>query len=138
MKAAWIMLLPFLLCACAGADTKVCFDSSEYPVSMSSYVPAHNGTHITWPRLKEVGNFSAEGRGYGILYSWLPLNDLDFSDELNAQIKEAGGHAVIELTVQATNSLWNFCPRQWVPLYPGNVHVLVKGKIVRDSQDHGR
>ncbi|MFC1679383.1 hypothetical protein ACFL2T_04160 [Elusimicrobiota bacterium] len=123
---------------CAGAKPKLGFENARYPVSSSHYVSAADGSPVSYPRLERVGTFQAKGRGWAMLYSALPLNKLDFSDELNRQVEAAGGEAVVGLTVKVKSSGVNiFWPLNWIPLYPGTVIAMVEGAIVRDNPGAG-
>ncbi|MFC1707521.1 hypothetical protein ACFL59_12030 [Planctomycetota bacterium] len=129
--------LAWICWGCQGAVTRLEFASTAYPVSMSPVVPGADGRHLKPAGLRKVGRFAADARGWSLLWTLIPLNTIDLSEELNRAVKSAKGEAVTNLRVSID------CPTfpdvvpglcflfHWIPLFPGSVHVAVTGDIVR-------
>lgn len=134
LALACLVVIVLPQAGCAGRLAAIRFDRARYPISLSTQVPAADDAPITYPRLERLGTFKASGRGWSLLYTLIPLNELDFSDELNQQVQAAGGEAVVDLQLSVHDSGWNwFWPLTWIPIYPGNVPVELEGAIVRDG-----
>jgi hypothetical protein len=126
------LLLALLLVGCAGARPRITFDEAKYPVSLTAWVPDHHGRPTTGTK---VGEFKASGSGWGLFWTGLQLDGVDFSDELNEQVAAANGGAVVNLEVRIgqlfTNVFPGFFVLSLVPVYPGGALVEVTGDIVR-------
>ncbi len=132
-----VAVLGLLTSACAGARHSVRFDSASYPISMTSAVPVRErGGKLRIRRnLDPVGRFRAEQVGKSIFWTLIPLNKVDFSSAVNAQIRALEGDAVTNLMITASDtgfdtfSIFSFL--NWLPFWPGDVKVIVEGDIVR-------
>ena len=82
-----------------------------------------------------VGTFSSSKSSYGMFYSALGASPhYDVSDDVNRQVSSVGGEAIIDATVSVTtdcNALNGFPILNAIPIWPGCVHVLISGAIVR-------
>ncbi|MEW6744504.1 MAG: hypothetical protein AB1486_17255 [Planctomycetota bacterium] len=131
----------FLVTGCAGARTKVTFDMAEYPISMTSSVPDRDGQLLEPSEMEFVGRLHAEGEGWSTGWSLIPLSHPDFSEEVNKQVADAGGEAVVNLRVNATDSTINLIGiafLHWIPVFPGAVAVSLDGDIVRSQRSLSR
>ncbi|MCA9589896.1 MAG: hypothetical protein KC657_31545 [Myxococcales bacterium] len=124
-----------LLCAsgCAGARTNVVAPNAAYPISMSQGVRDADGRLVARDRLTKLASLESRATAWSMLYSYVPLTpETDISDVVNAQVKAAGGDAVLNLRVMAGN-----CATQWffglnvLPFWPGCLNVRVEGDIVK-------
>ncbi len=119
-------------CAGAGANVRVSLDQAQYPVSMSSWVPGPDGIPLGPDDLKEVDQVNLRGTGRALVWGFLPLGDVNLSEELNQAVADAHGEAVTNLTLTIRSSLWNIpWPLIWCPFHPGAVNVELHGDIVR-------
>lgn len=119
-------------CAGANANMRVTFNQARFPVSMSQEVPGPDGVALHKRDLNVVGSFEASQRGFALLYGLLPLGTVNFSQDLNEQVSNADGEAVVDLQVEVMDSDWNWLwPLIWVPVFPANVQVRVWGDIVK-------
>jgi hypothetical protein len=130
------MALPLMVAGsgCAGARVAVTAERTQYPVSLSGVVRDREGALLGAPALQKVGNFAAGKTAYGIVHSTVSLSgSWDLSDEINRQVKAAGGEAVINLRIAATdhcaflNSVLIF---NALPIWPGCAPLEASGDIV--------
>lgn len=130
-----VSLLIVCLTGCAGARPRIHFDTAKYPVSMSGVVLDSSGRALGPKDLYPVGRFKAYQRGWAILYSNLHTNKVDFSEEVNKQVRVADGEAIVNLEVSTGESKCqciNFGQLfQIFPIHPGCVDVFLDGDIVR-------
>ena len=129
-----LLLSAALLVGCAGssASTRVAFDGARYPVSMSPVVLDADGSPLGSEGLESLGTFESRKQGWALIWGFLPLNEVDFSDELNQQVKRLGGEAVTALRITSRESGWNMALYlHWLPFWPGSVDVEVSGLVVR-------
>jgi hypothetical protein len=128
------LLLAATVMGCAGARVTVTADRAAYPISLSDSVA--DGTGRLWTRndLVKVGVFQAHRTSVGFLYSRLtPLSTVDVSEELNAQVSASAGEAVVGLEISSSGACGlNAVPvLPILPIWPGCVHVDVRGDIVK-------
>lgn len=120
---------------CAGARLNISATSSLYPMSFSHLVRDRTGRLYDGGSMDRVGTFSASKTSFAILYSALGVFPrYDVSDDVNRQVSSARGEAIIDTTVSVTtdcNILNGFPILNIVPLWPGCVHVVISGAIVR-------
>jgi hypothetical protein len=84
--------------------------------------------------LVKVGEFQASAVKVAVLYSLLPTGQFDVSEEVNRQVAAAGGEAIVNFTVQATEAcavLNSFLLLTAIPLWPGCVPLTATGDIVK-------
>ena len=135
-----IVILLFLISAlvgCAGARPEVRLDSANYPVSMSGVILDNNGKPLYRNEQIPVGRFEAEKIGYAMGYSYLQLNSVDFSEELNRQVSAVNGEAVVNFEVEKIFSgcriLQCLQITQALPVFLGCSKIRVKGNIIRSE-----
>jgi hypothetical protein len=123
------------LAACAGANVDIVADHARYPVSMSGAVRDGDGTLLDIRSLKTVGRFGVDASRVGIFYSAVtPRSPLDISDEVNTQVAQVGGEAIVRLSVtvdDSCNPLNVVFLLNALPIWPGCVPVEIHGLIVR-------
>jgi len=129
--AAWLLLVA----GCAGSRVEITARNSRYPISFSHLVRDRAGYLYDRASLDAVGTFNGSKSSFGIFYSALGLSPrYDVSDDVNRQVARAGGEAVVDTTVSVTtdcNALNAFPILNAIPIWPGCVHVVVSGAIVR-------
>ena len=119
-------------CAGTGTNNRVTFSNSLYPVSLSPVVVDSDGTILGPDRLESLGTFQGRKRGWSTIWGFVSLHDIDFSEELNAEVQRLGGEAVVDLQITSINSGLNWwIILNWIPIWPGHVKVEVKGTVVR-------
>jgi hypothetical protein len=142
---------------CAGARVTVKADSAAYPVSLSSYVTDSSGRLWKRSELVKVGTLRAHHAAVGFLYSgFTPLSTIDVSGDVNAQVAAVAGEAVVGVEVtssgdcvfhdslkpdvnQSAPSMLNAFPILPVlPIWPGCVHVVLTGDIVKRPAAPGK
>ena len=135
---------------CAGARVTVTADRAAYPLSLSDSVADASGR--LWKRndLVKVGTFRAHHAALGFLYSGLtPWSTVDVSEDVNAQVAAVAGEAVVGVEIsssgdcvlhdsvrpdvgQSAPAVLNAFPVLPVlPIWPGCVHVVQTGDIVK-------
>jgi hypothetical protein len=130
-----ILIIASGLFGCVGARPEITFEKAIVPISMSGVVLDSSGLPLTPKDQIPVGRFKAEQTGYAMLYTFLPLNSLDFSDEVNHQVSAVNGDAVVNLEVTLMTSgcsTLNFLQiTQAVPIYLGCVTAFLEGDIIQ-------
>jgi hypothetical protein len=129
----------FLLCAClvtgcAGGHCYVTARSVPQPVSCTPCVFDASGNICSARPSEVVRHVVLSKCNWSLLWKAVPLNDKkwDISDELNADLKQTPGNAVVNVTVKAEGC--NFL--QWylaaiIPIIPSYEDVTVEGDIVQ-------
>jgi hypothetical protein len=144
LKMTWGMLSAVILfvsvSACAGARHDVHFDSAAYPISLTPSVPVKQAGDKTLRNLRPsefapMGRFHAEQVGKSLFWTWIPLNTVDFSREINEQVDALKADAIVNLRITVTETgfgkLGLFSPLHWFPFWPGDVKVILDGDIIR-------
>lgn len=96
--------------------------------------PGHrlDGKILRLEQLESVGTFDARKRGWSTVWGLVPLHANEFSRDLNEQVEQVNGEAVVRLKITSTESginLWFII--NWIPIWPGCVRVHATGVIVR-------
>ncbi len=144
-REGMLMVVLFVVIAgaagCAGARPQIRFDTAKVPVSMSKTVLGRDGRPLGVQEQFPVGRFTAKRTGYAVAYSFAQVSPFDFSEELNRQVGEVKGDAVVNLQVSTEKSgctCLNIMPFiQALPIYPGCVEVSLEGDIIRSSPPTG-
>jgi hypothetical protein len=137
MRTGMLLLLVAMtaLSGCAGARPRILLDSARYPVSLSGVVPDRDGQPLGPKEHVPVGRFMAKKTGWAMVYTFLPLNTVDFSEELNRQVSAVDGDAVVNLVVSTLptgcQKLNMFQFTQILPIFLGCVDVKLEGDIIR-------
>lgn len=102
---------------------------------MSSVLVGPDDEFVKLQNLYKVGKFRVSARAWYLYWSIIPLNSLDFSEELNRQVREAGGDAVCGLKIGIENPSFPdevgfIALLSCLPVWPGSVRVEVEGAIV--------
>ena len=119
-------------CAGTGTNNRVTFTRALHPVSLSPVVADSDGTILGPDRLEPLGTFQARKRGWSTIWGFVSLHDIDFSEELNAEVERLGGEAVVNLQITTIDSGLNWwIILNWIPIWPGHVKVEVQGTVVR-------
>ena len=129
-----LFLWTALATGCAGAKATIAAPTSEVPISLSQGIPDDAGkTLLTGKELKPVGEVYAHYRRWSWLYGAVrSTKPIDISEDINADVRSAGGEAVTEFSVRSAHCLANLLwPLMWLPIWPGCVEVDVKGTVVR-------
>jgi len=129
-RIALLLSLVFLGTGCSGAYSYVVADEAAVPVSMSEGVRGPDGRLLDAAEIEKVGDFKYDYLAWTMLWNEIPLTgDEDISDELNEQVKAAGGEAVINLTVTSDSSKWNGFTL--LGILPGCNSTTITGDIIR-------
>ena len=132
--------LRFTLCAalfassvgCAGARSYVVAREALVPISMSDGLRGEDGKLLEKGQKHVVGEFSFDYRAWGMLWTAISFTgNKDISDEVNAQVKDAGGDAINNLEVRSGNCGWTLFTV--VGLLPSCSDVEIRGDIVKVS-----
>ena len=137
--ASVFFLFLILQMGCGGSRSKVIFNSAKYPVSMTETVPDRDGSFLSNSEQEILGKFEDSGRAWSIFWTLVPLNCVDFSEELNQQVSDAGGEAVVNTKVTAgfpffPDTFPGILYLHWLPIFPGSVHVDIQGDIIRSTR----
>lgn len=115
---------------CAGARSHVVAPESQYPVSMSDGVRDADGSLLADKEKKVVGGFQGDYMAWGWLWSAVSFTgDHDISGEINEQVKQAGGDAIVNLAVRSEPCLWNTFTL--IGVVPDCAYVRVRGHIIK-------
>jgi len=130
-----LCIIALSLTSCVGARPRVSFDSGRVPVSMSGVVLGHDGQPLGPKDQLPVGRFAARKKAYAMVYSYLPLNSMDFSEDLNHQVEAVQGEAVVNLEISIMRSsclTWHLVQvTQILPIFLGCVDVSLNGDVIR-------
>ncbi|MBI2391646.1 MAG: hypothetical protein HYV09_18805, partial [Deltaproteobacteria bacterium] len=115
---------------CSGARSHVTAPTAEYPISMSDGIRDESGAPVADEDKQVVGYFQYDYKAWGMWWRMISFTgDKDLSEEMNKQVKAAGGEGVINLTVKAENCTWNIFT--FVGLFPDCSTVRVRGNIIK-------
>jgi len=130
MKAA--LVLAAISLGCGGARSWIIAPRAEVPISMSDGLRAVDG-HLLVPQEKHVvGEFSLDYKPWSMLFRLISFTgDKDISDEVNKQVKVAGGDAINNLQVFSGNCTWNVFTL--VGVLPDCANVSIRGDIIKVS-----
>ncbi len=135
-------IIALSLISCAGARPRVSFDSARVPVSMSGIVLGQDGQPLAARDQLPVGRFAVQKKGWAMAYSHLPLNSMDFSEELNRQVEAIQGEAVVNLEVSINRSscmtVGMIQLTEILPVFIGCVDVSLGGDIIRTRERAAR
>lgn len=83
--------------------------------------------------MQPVAKFSAEKRAFNTVYSFVSLTpEFDISETANEQITAAGGDAIINLQVEASDCGLNKVPfLDFLPCWVGCANITTTGTIVK-------
>jgi hypothetical protein len=137
-----LCIIALSLISCAGARPRVSFDSAKVPVSMSGIVLGQDGQPLSPKDQLPVGRFAVQKKGWAMAYSYLPLNSMDFSEELNRQVGAIQGEAVVNLEVSINRSscltVGMLQLTEILPIFVGCVDVSLGGDIIRTREEAAR
>ncbi len=126
-------LFGLLIVGCAGARTDVVAPTASVPISFSRSVRDQNGEIVSEANRQVVGHFESRHNAWGLLYSTVRLDPItNISNEINEQVRAAGGDAVIRLSIRSKPCATDFVPVfNFLPFWPGCTRVVVEGDIIR-------
>jgi hypothetical protein len=135
-KTIYFCFLPLLLAiGCAwGARTKITATQAAYPVSMSRGVRDQNGEIVGNDRRQTVGKFEYKTKTWSTFYTLAPITPRrNISKAVNAQVKQANGEAIINLTTvvqscRVPNYIFIF---NLLPIWPSCAKIEVFGDIIK-------
>jgi hypothetical protein len=135
-RKAFAVALAVACAGCAGGHGWVSAPTSRYPISLTHGIRAADGHLLTNKERKIVGHFDTSKTFVSLLYDAIPLNgSFDVSDDVNEQVRAAGGEAVTDLTFQThLCALDFFLGFHMLPIWPGCATVHVTGNIIRSVQ----
>lgn len=128
------LVLAGLLAGCAGSRSSIVAWEASYPVSLSPMVRDPRGVVLGGDALEQVGEFSFEYRSTHMFFTLIPLarTHHDLSQAIDEQVQQAGGEAVVDLSVTAHHNDWTyFCVLLGFGILPAYSDVTVSGRIVR-------
>lgn len=122
-----------LIAGCAGGRTSIVAKDASVPVSLSEGVRDRDGELVDKQRKTVVGTFEDERTAWGMMYSSVKLTPTkDISKNVDAQVQQVNGDAVINLRVATAHCALNFIPLlNLLPVWPGCTKVKIRGDIVR-------
>lgn len=134
MKNLIFILCAVLLSGCAGARCRVTMHSVQPPVSCTPCVFDASGKICTAKTQEIVRHIKFSKYNWSMLWTSIPLNkrDWDISPEINEDLQETPGNAVVNVTVRAQGCnflYWYFAAL--VPIIPSYEKVTVEGDIVK-------
>lgn len=133
VRLAFVGLLGTYATGCIGASTEVVADGSKYPLSFSRGVRDADGSLLPMDQRVKVGEVHVERRVWALVYGAVELDPkTDISDDVNMQIEQNHGDAVVNLKIAnlqcPSNAAWMF---NHLPMFPGCTVVTVTGDIIK-------
>lgn len=122
-----------LVTGCAGAKSNLTADTARYPISLSRGIRDADGELVGRDRITKVGTYHHTETGYAILYGAAAHRKAnDISSSVNRQVAVHGGDAIVNLRVRAQHCGLDLVPGlNWLPFWPGCVHVDIVGDIIK-------
>ncbi len=117
---------------CGGARSAIKADTSSYPISLSDGLRNADGSLVSDDQVRSVGTFKASFTDWSALWMFVPFRQThDISDEVNAQVAQAGGNAINDLAITTSHCAWNNFTV--LGLLPDCAHVDLEGNILKVS-----
>jgi hypothetical protein len=131
MRLLIIAVSLLALSACSGGRSSIRADRSEYPISLSDGLRGADGALLAPGQKKTVGALEVKWSAWSMLWTLVPLSggDRDISNEVNEQVKKAGGDAVVGMDVIVSQCGWNYMT--FLGILPGCNHMAIRGDIVK-------
>jgi hypothetical protein len=119
-----------VLAAGCGARSYIRADSARYPVSLSSGVRGPDGKLVDPQALQKTGEFHADYTACRMFWTLVPIKSghRDISDDVNQQVAQAHGEAVVNLSVESAATVWNIIT--FLGVLPDCGKVDIRGDIV--------
>jgi hypothetical protein len=118
---------------CAGARSYVVAREASVPISMSDGLRGEDGKLLDKAQKHVVGEFSYDYRAWGMLWTAISFTgNKDISEEVDRQVKEAGGDAINNLEVRSGLCTWSIFTI--VGVLPSCANVEIRGDIVKVSR----
>jgi hypothetical protein len=128
-RAGFAAVLGLLASGC-GVSSWVTAPESEYPISMSQGIRDPDGELVAKSRKIVVGKYEQEYKACSMLWRMISFTgDKDISEEVNAQVKKAGGDAITEFSVESSGTVWNVVT--FLGIFPDCANVKLRGNIVK-------
>lgn len=129
LVALTVLGLAALTAGC-GARSYIRADSARYPVSLSSGVRGPDGKLVDPQALHKTGEFHTDYTACRMLWTLVPIKSAhrDISDDVNQQVAQAHGEAIVNLSVQSAATVWNIMT--FVGVLPDCGKVGITGDIV--------
>lgn len=125
-----VLLGLLVFTAGCGARSYLRADTARYPVSLSSGVRGADGKLVDPQVLHKTGEFHADYTACRMLWTLVPIKSAhrDISDDVNQQVADAHGEAIVNLSVQSAATVWNIIT--FLGVLPDCGKVDIKGDIV--------
>jgi hypothetical protein len=134
MKRTITLCLLALATGCvAGGRVNIVAPEAKVPISLSRGVRDASGQLVPQEQKQVVGQFTYKTRGWSIGWSLVPLTPRrNISEAVNAQVAQAGGDAIINLTTISQGCRLNyFWPFIILPVWPGCTKIELVGDIIK-------
>ena len=121
----------------AGANSTVVARRARYPISLTEAVRDPSGALVPADRQEIVGRFSYDYRAWGVMYGMASLTgERDISNEVNRQVEERGGEAIVNFAVDVGQCFWTWASiALTMGLAPGCADIAISGRIIRRTPD---
>lgn len=132
MKALSILAgLALATTGCSGGRSTIRADRSEYAISLSDGLRDADGALLQSSSKKSIGSFDLKYSTWSMLWTLVPLSNgtRDISDEVNEQVKKAGGDAIVGMEVIVKQCSGNFLTG--LGILPGCNDMEINGDIVK-------
>ena len=127
-----LSLLGILAAGCAGGRGTLRVESDKYPVSMTEFLFAADGSVVRAKQSQVVGKLQDGWGQWTLLWTLIPLNrrDQDLSQLVNAAVEQAGGNAVVNFRMTCgEDPIWMIS--SLIPVIPTLARIHIDGDIVR-------
>lgn len=128
-------IVALMACAtgCVGARTNVVANDAVYPISLSRAVRDADGAVVAQEQAVKVGTFHHDATAWGLFFTAIRLNPrTDISEAVNAQVKRAGGVAIVNLRIMGRVCALDYVGVVFAPLlFPGCTKLVVEGDIIK-------
>jgi hypothetical protein len=116
---------------CSGGRSHVVAPTAGFPISLSDGVRGADGHLVADQKKQVVGVFHEDFTAWAMVWTFVAFSNgiVDISEEVNRQVKAAGGEAIINLAIITQN-----CGGNWwglIGMLPGCAYVKIRGNIIR-------
>ena len=130
MKAVVAPLLLVVALSGCGVSSWVVADESKYPISMSNGLRDQSGELVPAKSKTKVGDFKKDYKACSMLWRLISFTgDKDISEDVNAQVANAKGDAITNLSVESSGTVWNLLTL--IGIFPDCGNVRLQGEIVK-------
>ncbi len=138
MRLAVVSLILLMSSCMVGGGGTVTFHRVQYPVSGNEQLLDQNGNGVEVSNSSTYrGRLKVEARFWSIIYGFMQLTDeKDLGPEINQQIEEMGGNAMVNAELKSSPCGWDHFTVLIgiLPFIPGCTHTELTGDVIKIGQ----